>query len=111
MSNLSKTKDALAHFEALLAANPQAENLQGIVRRIRTSARKLQRRKEQREIKMLGIVTYFDERRGFGFLKSETGASLFFHISTVRGEFEPNKGDRVRFEERISKRTQKLEAF
>lgn len=45
-----------------------------------------------------GVVKWFDERKGYGFIESE-GKDYFCHISAIHGNPEPLKeGDRVTFE-------------
>ena len=33
-----------------------------------------------------GIVKWFDERKGFGFIEQEKGPDLFVHFSAITGE-------------------------
>ncbi|MBU2498588.1 MAG: cold-shock protein [Proteobacteria bacterium] len=33
-----------------------------------------------------GIVKWFDERKGFGFIEQENGSDLFVHFSAITGE-------------------------
>ena len=33
-----------------------------------------------------GIVKWFDERKGFGFIEQENGPDLFVHFSAITGE-------------------------
>jgi CspA family cold shock protein len=49
-----------------------------------------------------GIVTCYDNRRGFGFIKPLIGRpdaapDIFFHASAVRGGISPPKGAEVSF--------------
>lgn len=46
---------------------------------------------------MHGHVTYYNENKGFGFIKDDNGTSFFFHISNVKTD-SINKGDQVSFE-------------
>lgn len=43
-----------------------------------------------------GIVKFFNESKGFGFIKSENGQEVFVHVTGVRGQIREN--DEVTFE-------------
>ena len=47
-----------------------------------------------------GIVKWFDERKGFGFIEQENGPDVFVHHSAIKAEgFKSlNEGDKVTFE-------------
>ena len=47
-----------------------------------------------------GIVKWFDERKGYGFIEQEEGPDVFVHYSGITGSgFKSlNEGDRVEFE-------------
>ena len=47
-----------------------------------------------------GIVKWFDERKGYGFIEQEDGPDVFVHYSGINGVgFKSlNEGDRVEFE-------------
>lgn len=49
---------------------------------------------------LTGIVNFFDESRGFGFIRPDgnNGRDLFVHISGVSGQRPLQKGERVSFE-------------
>jgi CspA family cold shock protein len=49
------------------------------------------------DTKLKGTVKKFLESRGFGFISQENGPDVFFHITSVQGEYEPNEGDTVSF--------------
>ena len=60
-----------------------------------------------------GTVTYFSEDKGFGYIaRDDGGGDIFFHItSCVEGSEALSEGNRVRFDERISQRSGRVEAF
>jgi CspA family cold shock protein len=43
-----------------------------------------------------GVVKFFNQTKGFGFIKAETGNEVFVHVSGVVNEI--NEGDEVVFE-------------
>jgi CspA family cold shock protein len=43
-----------------------------------------------------GTVKFFNETKGFGFIKGEDGEEVFVHISGIRGEIRQN--DEVTYE-------------
>jgi CspA family cold shock protein len=47
-----------------------------------------------------GIVKWFNDRKGFGFIEQETGPDVFVHHSGINADgFKSlNEGDRVTFE-------------
>ena len=47
-----------------------------------------------------GIVKWFDESKGFGFIRAESGKEVFVHFSAIQGEgFKTlHEGDEVEFE-------------
>ena len=47
-----------------------------------------------------GIVKWFNERKGFGFIEQEEGADVFVHHSAINavGFRSLNEGDRVSFD-------------
>lgn len=53
---------------------------------------------------MKGTIKNFIESRGFGFILGEDGNEYFFHISNVKNESNPLRGDNVEF---IPKETEK----
>ncbi len=49
-------------------------------------------------IKTMGVVTKWQDDKGFGFIESEQGESVFFHISEFKPPRRPSQGDKVVFE-------------
>jgi cold shock protein len=61
-----------------------------------------------------GLVKFYREDKGFGFIKPDDGGpDVFFHIKNcVRQDVEPGEGQHVRFDTRPSRRDNgKMEAF
>lgn len=60
-----------------------------------------------------GVVKYYKDERGFGFITPDAGGvDIFVHIHCCDEGIENlKKGQRVRFEERISKHSGKSEAY
>jgi cold shock protein len=59
-----------------------------------------------------GVVKFYNEGRGFGFIFPDGGGpDLFVHIKNCRGMDYLREGNRVQFEERINNRSGKPEAF
>lgn len=53
---------------------------------------------------MEGTVKFFNESKGFGFIKNnETGKDIFVHVSGLNGE-ALNEGDQVEYEEEEGKK-------
>jgi cold shock CspA family protein len=46
-----------------------------------------------------GVVRFWDDRRGFGFIECGNKTTLFFHASNVLHGYGPTKGDLVFFVE------------
>lgn len=44
----------------------------------------------------VGIVKWYSEEKGYGFIEQEDGRDLFVHYSQVRGKL--NRGDKVQYE-------------
>ncbi len=43
-----------------------------------------------------GTIKFFNDSKGFGFIKTESGADIFVHVSGLVDEVK--EGDRVQFE-------------
>lgn len=46
-----------------------------------------------------GTIKFYNAAKGFGFITKETGTDIFFHITEVKGDQEPQDGDKVNFTE------------
>ena len=58
-----------------------------------------------------GVIKFFREDKGYGFIERDQGGDLFVHISEVDENFDTlAKGQRVSFEEGASRRTGRPEA-
>lgn len=42
-------------------------------------------------------IKFFDEEKGFGFLKNYAGNDYFLHVSNLEGNQEPSKADLIEF--------------
>ena len=60
-------------------------------------------------MKETGTVKFFNEAKGFGFIKNEQGKDFFVHISVLNAGSTLNEGERVEFETREGKKG--MEAF
>ena len=47
---------------------------------------------------MNGTIKWFSKEKGFGFITTQEGNDLFFHVTNVRGTDLPNPGDSVSYE-------------
>ena len=45
---------------------------------------------------LTGVVNFYDDEKGYGFIKDDMGENIFMHRSNISGE--PNKGDKGQFE-------------
>jgi len=52
----------------------------------------------EEEDKMEGVVKFFKESKGFGFIQTEEGKEYFVHISAVENQQELTEGDKVKFD-------------
>lgn len=59
-------------------------------------------------MKETGTVKFFNETKGFGFIKNEQGKDFFVHVSVLKGG-RLSEGERVEFETREGKKG--MEAF
>lgn len=59
-------------------------------------------------MKETGTVKFFNEAKGFGFVKNEAGKDFFVHVSNISSG-TLNEGDKVEFETREGKKG--MEAF
>jgi CspA family cold shock protein len=50
----------------------------------------------------LGVVKFFDETKGFGFIKGENGEEVFVHASGLINEIHDN--DEVRYDTQMGKK-------
>jgi len=50
----------------------------------------------------LGVVKFFDETKGFGFIKGENGEEVFVHVSGLISEIHDN--DEVRYDTQMGKK-------
>ena len=50
--------------------------------------------------RMQGVVKWFNDSKGFGFIKPDSGADVFVHYSSIRGDGHRSlaEGDKVEFE-------------
>ncbi len=48
---------------------------------------------------MTGTVKWYNEEKGYGFIKSDQGGEIFFHRSGLDTNFTPFEGAAVEFEE------------
>lgn len=56
-----------------------------------------------------GRIKFFNQERGFGFVRTDNGDDLFVHVSNL-GFLEPEVGCRVSFERGVNPRTARPEA-
>ena len=54
------------------------------------------REKEEIDPILEGSIIYFDDSKGYGFIKSPDDENIFFHHSNINGE--PTQGKKVTFE-------------
>lgn len=46
-----------------------------------------------------GVVKFFNQSKGFGFITKSDSVDIFFHITEWQGQGEPNENDKVSFAE------------
>jgi len=44
---------------------------------------------------LAGIICQWNDQKGFGFIKGHDGSSVFFHITSLRGDCRPQVNDKV----------------
>jgi CspA family cold shock protein len=44
-----------------------------------------------------GVVRWFDEAKGYGFLTGDDGSDVFLHARSLPPDTAPQQGDRIRF--------------
>ena len=54
------------------------------------------REDEPVDFELRGVINYFDESKGYGFIKTADDENFFVHMNNVSGT--PEKGQKVRFE-------------
>ena len=47
--------------------------------------------------KLTGIIKFWNEKRGYGFIILDDGREIFGHDSQLTGEWLPNRDDKVEF--------------
>ncbi len=47
---------------------------------------------------MTGTVKFFNEAKGFGFIKGDNGTEVFVHVTGLSGGTTLNENDKVEFE-------------
>lgn len=54
------------------------------------------RENEETDFVLRGVINFFDDTKGYGFIKTENDENFFVHMNNVAGT--PAKGQKVRFE-------------
>ncbi len=54
------------------------------------------REDEGNPFELTGVINFFDESKGYGFIKTANDENFFVHMNNVAGK--PEKGQKVRFE-------------
>jgi len=45
----------------------------------------------------IGTIKFYNEDKGYGFIKCSDGVEVFFHVSGLLNNWIPKSGDRVNF--------------
>ena len=53
---------------------------------------------------MRGIVKWFSQEKGFGFITPDSGEDHYFNIQSIKGADLPSNGDKVTFDSRVEKK-------
>jgi CspA family cold shock protein len=79
---------AAAEIKAIL---PFVRRIRGIIH---------QNRGRRKRIMPEGVVKWFNEKKGYGFIKKDDGQDIFVHYSAIKGKGFKSlvEGDKVRFE-------------
>jgi CspA family cold shock protein len=57
-----------------------------------------------------GSIKWFNDEKGFGFIKQDGGDDLFVHIRNIVGKVIPVEGERVSYQAKNNERNGKTEA-
>jgi CspA family cold shock protein len=67
---------------------------------------------EEEKWQMVGTVKFYNEAKGFGFIAPDDGGKdIFVHITSCADVEALTEGQRVRYDERVGKRSGKPEAY
>jgi CspA family cold shock protein len=48
--------------------------------------------------RMTGVIRFYNEKRGFGFIAADNGADYFYHISNVAADGKPQENQLCEFD-------------